>query len=125
MGYRDFKRSDRVSAHLRRVLAKAIHQKLPDEDTSYITISDVEVSRDLSIATAYINTLHPEQKDIALKTLNLNVKLLRKVMAQELSSVKVPELRFKYDASLEYGKQMESLIRKARSSDPGLLEDND
>ena len=118
MGHRDFKRSDRVSAHLRRVLATAIHQNLPDEDTSFITISDVEVTRDLSVATAFINTLYPDQKDIALKTLRLNIKPLRKIMAQELNSTKVPELRFKYDASLEYGKRMESLIRQARATDP-------
>jgi len=123
MGHREFTRSDRVSAHLRRVLATAIHQDLPDEDTSFITISDVEVTRDLSVATAFINTLYPDQKDIALKILRLNIKPLRRVMARELNSTKVPELRFKYDASLEYGQHMESLIRKARASDPNDVED--
>ncbi|MCX7544994.1 30S ribosome-binding factor RbfA [Marinicella gelatinilytica] len=118
MGHREFTRSDRVAAQLRRTLSTAIHQNLPDEDTSFITISDVEVTRDLSVATVYINTLHPEQKKLALDTLKDNIPALRKVMASELHSRKIPELRFKYDASLEYGRKMEDLIKQARASDP-------
>ena len=123
MGHRDFKRSDRVAAHLRRTLATAIHQNLPDEDTSFITISDVEVTRDLSVATVYINTLDPSQEKLAIKTLSLNAKQLRKVMAQQINTRKVPELRFKYDASLEYGRKLEDLIQKARATDPNLSEE--
>jgi len=123
MGHRDFKRSDRVAAHLRRTLATAIHQNLPDEDTSFITISDVEVTRDLSVATVYINTLDPSQEKLAIQTLSLNAKQLRKVMAQQINTRKVPELRFKYDASLEYGRKLEDLIEKARATDPNLSEE--
>lgn len=118
MGHRDFKRSDRVAAQMRRTLATAIHQDLPDEDTSFITISDVEVTRDLSVAKVYINTLDPSQEKLALQTLRLNAKALRQVIAREMNSRKVPELRFKYDASLEYGQKLEYLIRQARASDP-------
>lgn len=120
MGHRDFKRSDRVAAHLRRCLATAIHQNLPDEDTSFITISDVEVTRDLSVATVFINTLDPSQEKLAIQTLRLNAKQLRKVMASQLNTRKVPELRFKYDASLEYGRKLEHLIQQARATDPNL-----
>jgi ribosome-binding factor A len=123
MGHRDFKRSDRVAAHLRRTLATAIHQNLPDEDTSFIAISDVEVTRDLSIATVYINTLDPSQEKLALQTLRLNEKQLRRIMASQLNSRKVPELRFKYDASLEYGRKLEDLIQQARATDPDLPDD--
>ena len=120
MGHRDFKRSDRVAAHLRRCLATAIHQNLPDEDTSFIAISDVEVTRDLSVATVYINTLDPSQEKLAIKTLSLNAKPLRKIMASQLNTRKVPELRFKYDSSLEYGRKLESLIKEARATDANL-----
>ncbi len=123
MGHRDFKRSDRVAAHLRRTLATAIHQNLPDEDTSFITISDVEVTRDLSVATVFINTLDPSQEKLAIQTLSLNAKHLRKIMAQQINTRKVPELRFKYDASLEYGRKLENLIQKARATDPKFPDD--
>lgn len=125
MGHRDFNRSDRVAAHLRRTLATAIHQNLPDEDTSFITISDVEVTRDLSVATIYINTLDPSQEKLAIKTLSLNAKQLRKVMAQQINTRKVPELRFKYDASLEYGRKLEDLIQKARATDANIPDEEE
>lgn len=125
MGFRDFKRSDRVAAQMRRTMATAIHQNLPDEDTSFITISDVEVTRDLSVATIFINTLDPSQEKLALQTLRLNAKALRKVMSQEMNMRKVPELRFKYDASLEYGQKLEYLIQKARATDPNLSDEEE
>ncbi len=124
MGHRDFQRSDRVAAHLRRTLATAIHQNLPDEDTSFITISDVEVTRDLSVATIFINTLDPSQEKLAIKTLSLNAKQLRKILAQQINTRKVPELRFKYDASLEYGRKLEDLIQKARATDANIPEED-
>lgn len=117
MGHREFTRSDRVSAQLRRTVGTAIHQNLPDEDTSFITVSDVEVTRDLSVATVYINTLEPSQQKLALDTLKDNAVALRRVVASQMHSRKVPELRFKYDASLEYGLKMEDLIKQARDSD--------
>jgi len=125
MGHRDFKRSDRVAAHLRRTLATAIHQNLPDEDTSFITISDVEVTRDLSVATIFINTLDPSQEKLAIKTLSSNAKHLRKIMAQQINTRGVPELRFKYDASLEYGLKLESLIQQARATDANLPDEEE
>lgn len=109
---------------MRRTMATAIHQNLPDEDTSFITISDVEVTRDLSVATIFINTLDPCQEKLALQTLRLNAKALRKVMSQEMNMRKVPELRFKYDASLEYGQKLEYLIQKARATDPNLPDED-
>ncbi len=118
MGHREFTRSDRVAAQLRRTLGAAIHQNLPDEDTSFIAVSDVEVTRDLSVATVYINTLDPAQEKLALDTLKANAIALRQVVAAALHSRKVPELRFKYDNSLEYGRKMEDLIKQARASDP-------
>ncbi len=124
MGYREFTRSDRIAAQLRRTLGTAIHQSLPDEDTSFIAVSDVEVTRDISVATIYINTLDPSQQKLALDTLKANAVKLRKIVAADLHIRKVPELRFKYDASLEYGLKMESLIKEARASDPNEISDS-
>ncbi len=122
MGFRDFNRSDRFSAQIRRLLSTAIHRDLPDEHTTFITVSDVEVTRDLSLATVYINTLFPDQSEAGLTILNQNAKALRQILSKQLRARKIPELRFKYDASLERGQQLESLIKKARASDPGLSE---
>lgn len=124
MGYREFTRSDRVAAQLRRTIGTAIHQSLPDEDTSFITVSDVEVTRDISVATIYINTLEPSQQKLALDILKANAPKLRKVVAGELHIRKIPELRFKYDASLEYGLKMETLIKQARASDSNEISDS-
>jgi ribosome-binding factor A len=41
-------------------------------------------------------------------------------MAQQINTRGVPELRFKYDNSLEYGRKLEHLIQQARATDANL-----
>ena len=55
--------------------------------------------------------------------LKTNAPFLRSIVASKIRARRVPELRFVYDASLERGSSLESLISKARDSDPGFEEE--
>jgi ribosome-binding factor A len=124
MAFREFTRSDRMSAQILRVIAVSVREEFEyDEEVKHVAISDVDVTRDLSIATVYFNTLFPEQHQEALKFLNENAPFLRSILASKIRARKVPEIRFVYDASLERGANLEALISKARQSDPGLDEE--
>ena len=125
MAYREVTRSDRMAAQISRIVAIAVREEFEyDEELKHVAISDVDVSRDLSIATVYFNTLVPEKHKEALVTLKENAPFIRSIVAHKIRARRVPEIRFVYDASLERGTNMESLISKARDSDPGL-EDED
>ncbi len=124
MAFREFTRSDRMSAQILRVIAVAVREEFEyEKDVKHVAISDVDVSKDLSVAKIYFNTLFTEHADAALNLLNENAPFLRSILASKIRARRVPELRFLYDASLERGANLEALISKARASDPGLEEE--
>jgi ribosome-binding factor A len=124
MAFREFTRSDRMAAQILRIVAVAVREQFEyDEEIKHVAISDVDVSKDLSIATCYFNTLFPEDHKQALKVLNENAPFLRSIVASKIRARRVPELRFVYDASLERGANLEALISKARDTDPGFEEE--
>ncbi len=124
MAYREFTRSDRMSAQILRIVAVAVREEFEyDKELKHVAISDVDLTRDLSIATVYFNTLNPEDHKDALSTLKDNAAFIRSIVAKKIRARRVPELRFVYDASLERGASLESLINKARESDPNIEEE--
>lgn len=124
MAYREFTRSDRMSAQILRIVAVAVREEFEyDKELKHVAISDVDLTRDLSIATVYFNTLNPEDHKDALQILQDNAAFIRSIVAKKIRARRVPELRFVYDASLERGASLESLISRARESDPNLEEE--
>jgi len=124
MAFREFTRSDRMSAQILRIVAVAVREEFEyDKELKHVAISDVDLTRDLSVATIYFNTLFPEYHQEALSILKDNAPFIRSIVAKKIRARRVPELRFVYDASLERGANLESLISKARDSDPGLEEE--
>jgi ribosome-binding factor A len=124
MAFREFTRSDRMSAQILRLVAIAVREEFEyDKELKHVAISDVDVSKDLSIAKVYFNTLFPDQAKEALATLKDNAPYIRSIVASKIRARRVPDIRFVYDASLERGANIESLISKARDTDPGFEEE--
>lgn len=114
---RDFKRSERVAGQLRRDLAKLIQQEIKDPEVGFVSLSDVEVTRDLSHAKVFITVFEPEKAQESLKALRRASSFLRTRLAKELRLRHVPELHFEHDDSVEKGSHIDELISKALSSD--------
>lgn len=123
MAFREFTRSDRMSAQILRIVAVVVREEFEyEKELKHVAISDVDVTKDLSIATIYFNTLFPEYHSDALITLTENAPFIRSILSKKIRARRVPELRFVYDASLERGANLEALISKARDSDPNIIE---
>ena len=114
---RDFKRSERVAGQIRRDLAKLIQQEIKDPEVGFVSLSDVEVTRDLSHAKVYITVFEPEKAQESLKALRRASSFLRSRLAKELRLRHMPELHFEHDDSVEKGSHIDKLISKALSSD--------
>ena len=124
MAYREFTRSDRMSAQILRVVAVIVRNEFEyEKELKHVSISDVDVTKDLSVAKVYFNTLFPELKDQALETLQEHTKHIRSLVSKQIRARKVPELRFIYDESLERGANLEALISKARATDTNSEEE--
>ena len=117
MAPRDFRRADRVSGQMRRVLAQLIQQDIKDPDIGFISVSDVEVTRDLAHARVYVTVFEEGQAPATLKALKRAAGFLRSRLGQEMRIRTVPELHFLHDASVETGQKMDRLIEQAVASD--------
>ena len=114
---RDFKRSERVAGQLRRDLARLIQQEIKDPAVGFVSLSDVEVTRDLSHAKVFITVFEPDKAKDSLKALRRAASFLRLRLGQELRLRHVPELHFVHDDSVEQGSHIDELIAKALNAD--------
>lgn len=114
---RDFRRSDRVSGLLRRELAQMIQMEIKDPAVGLISVSDVEVSRDLAHAKVYVTVFNTEQAAHSIKALKKAAGFLRTRLGQELRMRTVPQLHFLHDDSVETGQHMDKLIAEAVEAD--------
>ncbi len=117
MSPRDFNRSERVAGQLRRDLARLIQQEIKDPKVGFVSLSDVEVTRDLSHAKVYITVFEPEKAKTSLGALRGAATFLRRRLGQELRLRHVPELHFLHDDSVEQGSHIDGLIAKALDAD--------
>ena len=76
-----------------------------------VSVSDVEVTRDLMHANVFLTALVTEQGLAAVKDLNDNAWEFRKELARRMTTRVVPELHFKYDQSMDRGERIDALLR--------------
>ncbi len=106
------RRPEQVAETIRAVLAEALLRgELRDPRVGLVTVSGVEVTRDLSHANI---TVVPhgddEAKQAALEGLHSAAGFLRRVVAKALSTRIVPELHFKLDIGFEHAKRIDQLL---------------
>jgi len=119
MPSRDFKRTDRVGAELRRELGLLVHAAVRDHALPSVSVSDVEVTRDLDFATVWVTALQAERAKDAVKALNELAIEFRRTLSRSMRLRRVPELRFKYDDSVDKSERIERLLRDSGDIQPG------
>ncbi len=123
---RDFPRTRRVGEQIQRELATLIRDEVRDPRIGMVSVSAVEVSRDLSHAKVYISTLgEQEEMDASLKVLEGAAGYLRHLLGQTLKMRHVPQLHFKQDHSLQRGARLSALIDAAVKADATPHDDTD
>lgn len=111
MPSRSFSRADRLSAELRRLLGTLVHDAVRDNALPSMSVSDVECSKDFDVASVFVTALQPEQAKDGVKALNELAKDLRMELSKIMRVRRVPELRFKYDDSVDRGERIDALLR--------------
>lgn len=115
---REFSRTRRIEEQIQKELASIIQLELKDPRVKWVTISGVEVSRDLSHATIFYTVLgQDEQSPETLKGLENAAGFMRKELGKRVHMRSMPQLHFKFDESLTRGDKMTSLIDSAIEAD--------
>ena len=111
MPAKSFNRSDRISAELRREVAVLVHAAVREHALPSVSVSEVEVTRDLDMATIYVTALVGDESKEAVSALNELAKEFRRDLSRSMKLRRVPELRFRYDDSVDKGERIELLLR--------------
>lgn len=112
---KEFSRTRRVGEQMQRELAQLIQQEIKDPRLGMVTVSGVDVSRDLSVARVYVTVLGDTDPQPSLAVLNRAAKFLRHALGQRLVMRTLPHLKFIYDESVERGDRLSRLIDEVRS----------
>jgi ribosome-binding factor A len=112
-----YKRSQRVSDLLREEIADIIFYKLKDPRLGFITVTGVDVTDDLKMASIYISVLKEEEKKPTLDILNSAKSFIRTELSKRLRMKFVPVIDFRLDSSIEYGNKIDKLLDEIRKKD--------
>lgn len=111
---KQYSRSSRVSDLLQREIAVLIQQEIKDPRLGkMVTVSAVEISRDLSFAKVYITQLDTEKENVqmTLKILNHAAGYIRSRLGQQVKLRITPQLKFVYDNSISHGAYLSGLMK--------------
>ena len=82
-------------------------------DNAFITVTEVQISPDLSVARVYISMMLVKDKERLLENINLHKKEIRKALGERIRNQAriIPELAFFIDEVEERAMKMDELLR--------------
>ena len=129
-------RQQRVADLVQRELAVLIQLEVDDPRVGMVSVTGVDVSRDLAYAEVYVTVLNStagqgddqvgaepagelDKLEIEenIKALNKAAGYLRSLLARRLKLRTTPKLRFHYDGTISRGNKLSSLIDQALEAD--------
>ncbi|MET3598875.1 30S ribosome-binding factor RbfA [Martelella mangrovi] len=104
----------RVGEQVRAAITKVLQRGDvldPLLENTVVSISEVRMSPDLKIATAYVTPLGDRDHDATVRALNHHAKFIRGRISREIRQMKyMPELRFRDDTSFENFRKIDELL---------------
>ena len=91
--------------------------KLPNLETSNITVTEVRMSPDLKTAKAFVLPLGGKNTTEAIDILKEFSFVVRKVLSKKISTKFLPKLLFVKDESFDYAEKLENLIKQTNSQE--------
>ncbi|CAH0538743.1 30S ribosome-binding factor RbfA [Vibrio marisflavi] len=116
---KEFSRTQRVSQQLQKELAILLQREVRDSRIGMVTISDVEVSRDLAYAKVFVTFLcvGEQTPQSCLNALKEHESHIRMMLGKRIRLRLTPEIRFQYDSTLVEGMRMSNLVSEVLSED--------
>lgn len=114
---REFARSERVAQLINRELSLILRNEVKDPRVNGLTITDVEVTKDMRQAKIFVVSMLNKEVDSAqvMPALDKAGGFIRRHLANNLDLRHCPQLVFVYDNSIAYSEKMSGLIDQALS----------
>ncbi len=118
---RDTRRPDRVAEGIRMEVATFLAADVKDPRVSgaLVTVTGVDVTRDLGHATVFVSVMGSDAERAAvLEGLASTASHLRVRVGRALRLRVAPEIAFRFDESVARAARIETLLASVRPSDP-------
>ncbi|MDH8902840.1 30S ribosome-binding factor RbfA [Staphylococcus epidermidis] len=111
-------RAERVGEQMKQEIMDIVNNKVKDPRVGFLTITDVELTNDLSQAKVYLTVLgNDKEVDNTFKALHKATGCIKSELGSRMRLRIIPELTFEYDESIEYGNKIERMIQELHKND--------
>ncbi|HEY5700573.1 MAG TPA: 30S ribosome-binding factor RbfA [Gammaproteobacteria bacterium] len=115
MGEREFGRFERVAEQIRKELAWILEREMNDPRVGFVTISRVDVSKDLRNAKVFVAVREGQGTVESTRLLNRASGFLRGRLAARMRMRYVPHIRFANDETLDQASRIDTLLEDAKA----------
>ncbi len=108
---------ERLNSTFVKEISYILSTEVKDEDIKFVTITDCDITSDLSYAKVYFTVLDMSKKIDTLKALDRAKSFIRGKLSERVDIRHTPELKFIFDGSIEYGNRIEKKIEELHEKD--------
>ncbi|MFI3082976.1 30S ribosome-binding factor RbfA [Streptococcus sp. 2022WUSS135] len=112
-------RTDRVGMEIKREVNEILQKKVRDPRVQGVTITDVQMVGDLSMAKVYYTIMSNLASDNQKAQMGLEkaTGTIKRELGRKLTLYKIPDLVFEKDQSIEYGNKIDQMLRALDQKD--------
>lgn len=113
-----FKRAERVSDQMKQEIADILMRRIKDPRIGFVTVTDVDLADDLRNAKVFVSVYGSDaEKEASLKGLRSAAPFIRSELGKRMRMRYMPELLFRFDATVERGAHIMELLREIEEKD--------
>mgnify|MGYP000959698662 FL=1 len=114
-----FSRKDRVQEEIKREVADIIRRDVKDPRVGFVSITDAELSDDLTFVKIFYSTLDDDKLEEIQMGLEKATGYIRSEIGKRIRLRVTPEIVFRYDESLKRGARMMELLNEVKKKETG------
>lgn len=120
-------RNDRIQEEMKRETDKIIRDELSDPrlKKGTLSITRVDVTRDLSYARVYVSVLEDGMKADILKALKSAAGFIRRELMRGMNLRYTPELQFIEDNNIAYGIHINEILKQVSAGEGPVREQDE
>lgn len=112
-------RAQRVAETIHKEISNLLIKGLKDPRIGFVTITSVDVTADLRQAKIYYTLMGPQEgRKETQAGLDSSSSYIRQQLGRQLRLRFIPEIHFEYDASFDYGQNIERLLKEVKTDEP-------
>ncbi|MCL5668696.1 MAG: 30S ribosome-binding factor RbfA [Gammaproteobacteria bacterium] len=115
---KEYSRIDRLAEEIQHALATLIQREIKDPRVGMVTVTRVQLARDVSHARVYVTLLDgAHDAELSVKILNRAAPFLRHALGERVQLQFLPRLQFVHDKQSVREQRLNELIQQAVRSD--------